>query len=131
LPPEKRLNFPGKIRLKKRADFQRLYTRGQRIKGRFVVLFVMQAEQDFGRFGVTASRKIGGAVIRARSKRRLRELYRLHRFDSDVAKLDIVANARYGCPRVPWSELERDFLRCLGRGSRYGTAAEPAAERRF
>lgn len=107
-----------------------MYTRGRRIKGRYVVLFVMQADTGCGRYGVTATRKIGGAVIRARSKRRLRELYRLHRFDRGVETLDIVANARYGCARAPWAELEQDFLRCLERGRRCGTASEPTAERR-
>lgn len=131
LPSERRLIFPGTYRLKKRADFQRLYTRGQQIRGRFVVLFVMRAENDHGRYGVTASRKVGGAVTRARCKRRLRELYRLHRRHGDVEKLDIVANARYGCAAAPWAKLEEDFLRCLRRSHRCGAAAGPAAERRL
>ena len=38
--------------------------------------------------------KVGNAVIRARSKRRLRELYRLHRRGLVVQPWDIVANAR-------------------------------------
>lgn len=88
-----------------------------------MVLFVMHAENDCGRYGVTASRKIGGAVTRARSKRRLRELYRLHRRDSGVENFDIVANARFGCAKAPWSELEKDFLRCLERSHRGRTAA--------
>ena len=88
-----------------------------------MVLFVMQAENDRGRYGVTASRKIGGAVTRARSKRRLRELYRLNRRDGGLGNLDIVANARFGCAGAPWSELEKDFLRCLERSHRCRTAA--------
>jgi len=127
---EQRLIFPGTYRLKKRADFQRLYTHGQQIKGRFVVLFVARAENDHGRYGVTASRKVGGAVTRARCKRRLRELYRLHRRQRDVEGLDIVANARRGCAAAPWANLEEDFLRCLRRSHRGGVAAGPVAERR-
>jgi len=132
LPSERRLIFPGTYRLKKRADFQRLYTRGERFPGRYVVLFVMPAENDRGRFGVTASRKVGGAVIRARCKRRLRELYRLHHRPGGVEGLDIVANARQGCGTAPWAELERDFLRCLrrSRGVEVGAVADPSADRR-
>lgn len=130
LPSERRLIFPGTYRLKKRADFLRLYKRGLQIKGRFVVLFVMRAEDDHGRYGVTASRKVGGAVTRARCKRRLRELYRLHRRHGDVELLDIVANARYGCAEAHWAELEEDFLRCLRRSHRGGAAAGCVSERR-
>ena len=90
-----------------------------------MVLFVMQAEHGRGRYGVTASRKVGGAVVRARSKRRLRELYRLHRRASGVEHLDIVANARFGCARASWSELEEDFLRCLKRSQQGGVADTP------
>ena len=95
-----------------------------------MVLFVMQAEHGFGRYGVTASRRIGGAVTRARSKRRLRELYRLHRHHSGIENIDIVANARVGCAGARWSELEEDFLRCLGRSGRGNTVPGMGAERR-
>jgi len=124
LPSERRLTFPGTYRLKKRADFQRIYSHGYRVPGRFVVLFVAQAELATGRYGIAASRKVGGAVMRARCKRRLRELYRLHRPERGVAQLDIVANARRGCATVPWSALERDFLRCLRRGGTRGAAVK-------
>ena len=88
--------------------------------GRFVVLFVMRADGQHGRYGVTASRKIGGAVIRTRCKRRLRELYRTHRHDAAVTHVDIVANARRGCASAPWRELEKDFLECLRRSQKGG-----------
>lgn len=79
-----------------------------------MVLFAVRTDGE-GRFGVTASRKVGNAVIRARSKRRLRELYRL-RYSYDVTEsLDLVANARRSCARVPWSTLKREFENCLDR----------------
>lgn len=107
--------YPASIRLKKRADFQRLYTHGARVSGRYVVLFLKKTEEGAGRFGVTASRKIGGAVSRSRAKRRLRELYRLHREEHQLGGVDIVANAKRGTTAIPWCELERDFVGCLGR----------------
>jgi len=75
------------------------------------------------RFGVTASRKVGNAVIRARSKRRLRELWRHRQTMSVLESLDLVANARRSCARVPWQILERDFDHCLDRlGERMNAA---------
>lgn len=93
-----------------------MYTRGARVSGRYLVLFMMATNQGAGRFGVTASRRIGGAVVRSRCKRRLRELYRLHRHLPGVAACDIVANARRGCVKASWADLETDFRRCLRRG---------------
>jgi len=92
-----------------------VYARGLRSSGRYLVLFMLQVDDDDGRFGVTASRRVGGAVIRARCRRRLRELYRLHRESGRAGRYDIVANARRGLASAPWDELERDFLRCLDR----------------
>ena len=115
LPPERTEVFPKRIRLTKRAEFQRVYTSGDRVIGRYLVLFVMDAERASGRFGVTASRHVGSAVTRARCKRRLRELYRRHRQSAGLDGHDIVANARRGCASAPWSQLEADFRRCLSR----------------
>jgi ribonuclease P protein component len=67
------------------------------------------------RLGVTASRKIGNAVIRARAKRRLRELYRLRQSTTVTESLDLVVNARRSCVLVPWQILEHDFETCLER----------------
>jgi len=67
------------------------------------------------RLGVTASRKIGNAVIRARAKRRLRELYRLRQSTTVTEAVDLVVNARRSCVLVSWQILERDFENCLER----------------
>ncbi len=124
LPPEGRRGYPGCLRLKQRADFQRVYRHGVRVTGRYLVLFLMQTDGHTGRFGVTASRRVGGAVVRSRCKRRLRELYRLHREVLEGREFDMVANARNGCASAPWDGLERDFLDCLRRGLDLAATAE-------
>ena len=79
-----------------------------------MVLFAVQTE-DEGRFGVTASKKVGNAVVRARARRRLRELSRLRRQRAVVRTIELVANARRSCARAPWTALEQDFDGCLGQ----------------
>jgi len=64
---------------------------------------------------VTASRRVGGAVVRSRSKRRLRELYRIHRHLFAGYPVDAVVNARRSCATAPWKELEQDFLTSVRR----------------
>jgi len=77
-----------------------------------MVLFAVPTEGT-GRLGVTATRKIGTAVVRTRAKRRLRELYR-HRLESAVTEsVDLVANARSSCADVSWTDLVADFDTCL------------------
>ena len=86
-----------------------------------MVLFAVRTDGT-SRFGVTASRKVGNAVIRARSKRRLRELWRHRQTETALSALDLVANARRSCARAPWQALERDFDDCLSRlGERMNT----------
>jgi len=75
----------------------------------------MRADAHDGRFGVTASRRVGGAVVRSRCKRRLRELYRIHRHVFEGFPVDAVVNARRSCATAPWKELERDFLASVHR----------------
>ena len=80
------------------------------------MIFLRRADGDEGRYGVTASRRVGGAVVRSRCKRRLRELYRTHRDEMNGPPADIVVNAHRSTASVPWAELERDFLDCIRRG---------------
>ena len=69
-------------RLKKRADFQRA-ARGMRWRGEAFALQARRREEDAAprgaRVGLTAARKIGGAVARNRMRRRLKEALRLTR----------------------------------------------------
>ena len=70
--------LPKSRRLRKRAEFQKVYGEGQRISGTLFTLFIRQGSSDApGRFGMTVSRKVGRAVVRGRVKRLLRESVRL------------------------------------------------------
>jgi ribonuclease P protein component len=52
-----------------------VYREGRRYPGDILVLYVRPTEGG-RRVGVTAGRRLGGAVMRNRTKRRLREAYR-------------------------------------------------------
>ena len=117
-PCERRLRLPRSERLRRRVEFQRAYEHGIRASGRFMVVFAWtRAEGGLvgRRLGVTASRRIGNAVVRARAKRRLRELYRLDPHGFAGRDVDVVINARRGCADAPWDELQRDYHRCVER----------------
>ena len=64
-------------RVRKRAEFTRIQGSGGRVSTRTFVLVVSgRPDQRPARLGVTASRKIGGAVTRNRAKRIVREAFR-------------------------------------------------------
>ena len=68
-------------RLQKKADFDRVYSRGQRAGDRHLLVFAAPNDGGRTRFGVSVSKKHGGAVKRNRLKRLLREAFRLLQHD--------------------------------------------------
>lgn len=66
------------------------------------------------RLGLVVSKKVGGAVVRNRARRLLREAYRLHQHDF-VQAVDLVLVARPSIAGRGFAEVERDFLATLRR----------------
>jgi ribonuclease P protein component len=83
--------------------------------GKYVVLFALTQPEGDARFGITATRKVGGAVVRNRAKRRIRELVRKWPNTFGGWRGDLVVNVRQGCVEAPWARLEEDYLRCITR----------------
>jgi len=107
--------FPKARRLGRRADFQRAYEQGTRAHGRFMTLFVIPNSLAFSRLGIAATKKIGGATIRNRAKRRTREVFRTM---TSPDGLDMVVVARRELIDAPWSDLREEFRALLGRQRR-------------
>ena len=108
-------------RVRRRTDFEHIYEHGAKRHGRFMTMFVLarnSAPTDTGRsrFGVAATRKLGGAVVRNRAKRLSRELFRRHK---PAASLDVVVVPRREFLSADFPSLERDYVVLLsGRGGR-------------
>lgn len=74
-----------------------------------------RGDQQPARVGFTATKKLGGAVVRNRAKRRLREAAR--RLLTPMARpgVDYVLIARSGAADVEWSRLLDDVSKALVR----------------
>lgn len=74
------LTLPKVARLSRRAEFTAVRNDGKSRHGRLMVLAALAtADQNAPRIGIVTSRKTGSAVERSRVRRRLREIFRLHR----------------------------------------------------
>ena len=101
-------------RVTRTADFTAAYDQGRRWVGRYMVLWLRQGPDAALRLGVVAGRKVGGAVQRARAKRRLREVYRTHR-SLLSGERDVILVARRQALEAPWPDMIREFLELAGR----------------
>ena len=123
LPPTGR--FWRSERLRDPRDFRRVTRSGRRIASRDFVVFVAPRptsleKPDIGtsrRLGITASRKVGNAVVRNRIKRSVREWFRAsrHELGPDV---DIVVIARRPGAELSGPAIGRELSRMLGLGNR-------------
>lgn len=74
-----------------------------------MVMWVRSGDDASLRLGVISSRKVGGAVQRVRARRRLREVFRRHRYQLR-GSYDVVLVARAPVVRAPAAEIEKDFI---------------------
>ena len=95
--------------LKKKKDFQAVYSRGKSYANRFLVLYVFRSNGFQGKVGFAAGKKLGNAVKRNRVKRLLRESYRMNQgaIKDGVSLLFVGRKAAVdaGC-----QDLEKAFL---------------------
>lgn len=109
-PPRRRVSqrFRPTDRVLRSSDFERIYRKGGRQTGPCFALFGLRNELGRSRLGITVTRKFGGAVLRNRSKRIVREIFRRNR-DAFGASCDFVVNVRTGALKRPYGELEREL----------------------
>ena len=102
------------VTLKNNRDFQRLYRRGKSAVGPAMVVYCRKNNLGHNRLGITVSTKLGGAVVRNRARRRLREVYRLN-----LCRLrpgyDLVLVARGRAVGCGFGELMDGFRRLCRR----------------
>jgi ribonuclease P protein component len=107
-------SLPPKIEgLRKRAQF--LYVRHGRkaVRGAVIVEARKQPGSESIGFGLTASKKVGNAVIRNRARRRLREAAKRLLPLYGVAGADYVLVARLSTADTPWARLLDDLQNAL------------------
>jgi len=95
-------------RLRRSADYLRCYRRGHKRHGSLVTIHAHPNATPAARLGITASRKVGKAVIRHRAKRRVREIFRCWEGRPGLSGLDVVVHLKPPAGRAGFRELKAE-----------------------
>jgi ribonuclease P protein component len=105
---------PG--RLRRRAEFLRAASAGKKAAIGGVVLQALPRSDTLpARLGFTVTRKVGNAVIRNRTRRRLKEAARLLLQQRPVTGVDLVLIGRESTRKRNFIALQGDIRRALER----------------
>jgi len=101
-------------RLQENKRFQEIRRQGKSYSGELLVMCVLPNELPNSRFGFSITTRIGGAVVRNRLKRRLREAIRL-RMAIIAPGWDIVFIARRPIVCADYHQIDTACARLLRR----------------
>ena len=101
-------------RLTRRAEFLAVAAKGRRAAVHGLVLQALPREdQGRMRLGFTVTKKVGNAVVRNRTRRRLKEAARLALAEHPPAGFDLVLIGRDATRARPFAELMDDLRRAM------------------
>ena len=104
--------YPRNARLLRKADFDAVYRNGKRRSSSHFTVFLKANDLPQSRFGFSIKRALGGAVVRNRIRRRVREAIRLHR-EEISAGWDFVIHPKANVEKAGFAALENDLARLL------------------
>lgn len=100
-------------RIKRGRDFLQVRQAGERaVRGCLIANWLRLPSAPHSRLGVVVSKKVGGAVVRNRVKRLLRESYRRHRHQL-TQSVDLVLVARPSIAEKDFASVDRDVVTTL------------------
>jgi ribonuclease P protein component len=115
--------LPAEQRLRANRDFRLIYSRGRSHAHPVAVLYVMRRTGEYAlvgpgrRFGFVVSKKQGGAVVRNRIKRRLREAIRQRLPELRDGPFDVIIVGRSRANTAEWTEIQEGVEDLLRRGN--------------
>lgn len=109
--------------LNKNKDFTRAYHRGKSYVHPHLVLYVAKNRLGHTRVGLTATKRVGGAVQRNRARRVLRAALAEH-LPPDIGGYDLVLVARGATPHLKSTQVSRSLAALLRRAGLPDKAAK-------
>ncbi|MGZ5001926.1 MAG: ribonuclease P protein component [Chthoniobacterales bacterium] len=110
-----KFRFGRERRLTSSAEFARVREEGRTERGALLMLGALDlADASPFRTGLVTSKRLGGAVVRNRVRRRLREIVRRHQHEMRRG-IWFVIIARPAAARASYAALEDEYLRLAKR----------------
>ena len=104
----------AQVRLKRRAEFLHVAAKGRKVAVHGLVLQALARNDGApARLGFTVTKKVGNAVVRNRTRRRLKEAARLLLRDQPATGADLVVIGRDSTRGRPFDELVDDLRRAI------------------
>lgn len=114
-PDGRRSQFPRERRLVRPPEFLRVKTEGKVQRGKMLMLGTLEPGGEKAvRAGFVTSKRVGGAVLRNRVRRRLREIVRRHQH-ALAPGMWLVTIARPPAANASYRALEDEWLRLAKR----------------
>ncbi len=115
--PTPRLRFPKSAHLCRASEFAKLKRDGLSFHGKLMVLSVLASGEKMDpRIGLITSRRVGGAVVRNRVRRRLREIVRAAR-PQLKAGVWLALIARQAAARASFQALRDEWTQLAQRSA--------------
>lgn len=105
--------LPPARRIRRRGEFQRVFDAGRRAHGRYLTIIAAPSSGPDSRIGIVASKKLGGAVVRNRAKRLIREVFRTQSGPETASDLVVIPKA--SALQVEAAEVVSDYRTTLRR----------------
>ena len=118
------------VKLKKNYEFQEVYKKGVYLANRHLVVYALENNESYSRFGVAVGKKVGKSVVRSRATRLIREAIRQN-IQEIKQGYDIVILARAGAKGENFFSIENSFLHLMNKlqlyqGTKRNTLFVPA-----
>jgi len=109
----KKISFSYRERLHLQKDFNRIFKKGLKLENKTIKIFAKKRDSGhLRRLGLVTSGKLGGAPLRNRTKRRLREVFRTNKHLLEPG-LDLIFVSKPETVKADYSALEQAILDLL------------------
>jgi len=124
-----RLGLPKLARLRGRAEYLRVFRNGAKHRSAELALYACPNSFGRNRIGVSVGRKHGKAVIRNRTRRRIKEAFRLENLRLPQGFDFVCVPQEKGPLEMPIAELRAQFLRLAEAVGRKALQPRPRRKR--